>query len=122
MAFSPALARRLLAKFGRPATWRTVRNEAIGEPWDPMQQTRVDYDCFAVELPTERVGAETLHSDGTEQKAGVSTILASVPTAEGFVPSAMDVILWRGREYTFEALDLLAPTGTLLLVTATANP
>src|SRR6187549_688762 len=92
MAFSPALARRLLAKFGLPATWRTVRNQAIGEPWDPMQQATVDYPCFAAVLPTERVGDETRHNVDTEQRESCSTAYISAPTGLT-TPSAMDVLV-----------------------------
>jgi hypothetical protein len=116
MAFTPAKVQRLIQKFGAPATWRTIRPGIMTESGRPVTQETTDVGCYAVVLPHDKEQKRTRQNDGTEQRECREIAYVSVPA--GVSPSAADVLIWQGRTLRFEWLDLLAPSGTLLLITA----
>jgi|GEM_PF-3987313 len=101
----------------QPALWRTIRTDVAEDAAEPLQNATTDVACFAVKLPTDRVGDETRHSSTDEQPEGCSIFYVSPPA--GVTPSKKDILVIGEREYSIESLDLLAPAGTLLLITAT---
>lgn len=114
--FTPAEVADLVKEFGAPATWRTIRPGVMSESGRALSNDTADFDCFAVVLPREKERQRSRQNDGTEQRECREIAYVSVPT--GVSPSAKDILLWQGRELRFEWLDLLAPSGTLLLITA----
>jgi hypothetical protein len=113
----------LLADFGPPvpATWRTLRPGVRTESGRVLSQATVDYPCYAVVLPTERVGDETIHQADDQNRKGCSTAYVSAPVGLPQLPSGADLLIVGAKQYRLEALDLLAPDGTLLLITATVQ-
>jgi hypothetical protein len=121
MAMTPAKVQAMIAKSGLPALWRTVRPGIRIESGRAITQETVDYPCHAVVLPTGRVGEETIVNDETEQRKSTSLAYVSAPEGLPQLPSGKDLLIIGSRQYRLAALDLLAPDGTLLLITATVQ-